>query len=142
MKILSLNKQVVLENVNRLMEIDKVIEGEENWGLDNFLMDVDKKWEYSFMATDEDDILGFIICSIKNGSLYVHRLAVASEHQAKRVGTILLNYVCELASKRNLKSVMLQVKKSNTGAIKFYERNGFKKVGVNGSNYVYKRVIK
>ncbi|MGE5608572.1 MAG: GNAT family N-acetyltransferase [Bacillota bacterium] len=60
----------------------------------------------------------------------IYSLAVDSAHRGKRIGLKLLKkMVAELAS-RGVKRVYLEVEQANTAAVKLYERNGFRRVGV------------
>lgn len=141
MNVEPLTKQNVLENINRLMEIDNaIIDDDESWKLTNFLIDFPMKWQYSFLVMIDDKIVGFIICSVKENTLYVHRLSILEDFQNKKLGSKLIDLILELGSKDNLQNIMLQVKKYNT-AKTFYKKKGFKKIGSNGTNYIYKKVI-
>ena len=143
MRIIKLNQRLIRENIERLIEIDSIIIDEEGtWTLDNFLMELNHKWDYSFAMLVDDQIVGFIICSVKGNSLYIHRLAVLPEYQGKKIGSTLLKYICEICLKQNMNSVTLQVKKFNIEAQRFYERHEFERIGSNGPNYVYKKVIR
>jgi len=143
MKIVQLNKEMVLENIVRLIEIDRAIIDEGGtWTLDNFLMKLNHKWDYSFAMLVDNQIAGFVICSVKDNSLYIHRLAVLPEYQGKKIGSTLLKYICEICLKQHMNCVTLQVKKFNIEAQRFYERHGFERIGSNGPNYVYKKVIR
>ncbi len=142
MKIVRLDKEMISENIDRLIEIDSAIFDEEGaWTLDNFLMDLNHKWDYSHAVLIGDQIIGFIVCSVREDNLHIHRLAILSEYKGKRIGSRLLDYVCNLCVKHGLKCVTLQVKKFNINAQRFYERYGFKKIDSNGPNYVYKKVV-
>lgn len=48
------------------------------------------------------------------------------EYQSKGYGTDLINVLVEKLHSQGIKGVMLMASKENTGAIKFYKRNGFK----------------
>lgn len=136
MRIVKLTKEMVKENIKRLVEIDGVIEG-DSWNIDNFLMDLEGKWDYSYVAVVDNEIVGFVICSIKGDALYVHRMGVLSEYQGKGVGGSLLEYIAELCQKEDMKHIILQVKKFSLKGQRFYESKKFSRVGDNGPNYVY-----
>lgn len=143
MKIVRLDKERILENIDRLIEIDSAIFDEEGtWTLDNFLMDLDYKWDYSLTVLIANQIVGFIVCSVKDDNLHIHRLAILPEYQMNKIGGRLLDCVCDLCVKYCLKYVTLQVKKFNINAQRFYERYGFEMIGSNGPNYVYKKVMR
>lgn len=143
MRIELLSKNMVIENIERLIEIDTTIIDEEGtWKLNNFLTDLNHKWENSFLAIIDNQIVGFIICSVKKESLYIHRLAILPEFQGKKIGKQLLDQICNQVIKQKFDTIMLQVKKFNIIAQRFYEINGFERIGSNGPNYIYKKVIK
>lgn len=50
------------------------------------------------------------------------------DYQGKGYGTKLLETLFEALRKRNVKGVMLLASAENEGAIRFYQRNGFKKI--------------
>ena len=49
------------------------------------------------------------------------------EFQGKGYGTLMINSLLDELKARNVKAVMLLADAENTGAVRFYERNGFKK---------------
>ena len=49
------------------------------------------------------------------------------EYQSKGYGTLMINSLLDELKEKKVKSVMLLADAENTGAIRFYERNGFKK---------------
>lgn len=57
------------------------------------------------------------------------RLYTAREWQGQSVGALLLEHAVKIASERGGNSLWLTVNTNNTGALRFYERNGFVKVG-------------
>jgi ribosomal-protein-alanine N-acetyltransferase len=140
MKIVRLSKKMAIENMNRLIEIDKVIL-DEPWVEDNFLMALNGKWENSFVALEDADIVGFVICSVKGDNMHIHRFAVAREYQGRGVGTLLIEHLFINCNEHNIVYVTVKSKKTNEKAQRFYERRSFKRIGTDGPNYVYKRVI-
>jgi ribosomal protein S18 acetylase RimI-like enzyme len=49
------------------------------------------------------------------------------DYQSKGYGTLMINSLLDELKEKNVKSVMLLADAENVGAVKFYERNGFKK---------------
>ena len=138
MRIMHLNKKMALENINRLIEIDRIIL-DDPWTEDNFLMELKGKWEYSLVALENTNIVGFVICSVKGENLHIHRLVVAPKYQKRGIGAALLEHL--FTNSDRLKYITVKTRKCNTNAQKFYERWGFKRIGTEGPNYVYKREI-
>lgn len=59
---------------------------------------------------------------------YIFMIAVSPEHQNEGIGTQLLKFADEEALSMGYKKCSLLVRRENINAIRFYERNGYKKV--------------
>ena len=55
-------------------------------------------------------------------------LVVKPRHRNKNYGSLLLERLYEASKARTLKTITLEVRKSNGSALRFYEKNGFKTV--------------
>jgi ribosomal-protein-alanine N-acetyltransferase len=140
MKIVNLNEEMVLENMGYLIEIDKTIL-DDPWAFDNFLMDLPHKWEFSLAVLENERIIGFLICSVKESNIHVHRIAVSPEHHGNKTGCALMNHLLADCYKSGIKGVTLKVQNFNIKAQKFYEKLGFKKDGIESTRYLYKKEI-
>ncbi len=135
----------MVEHFDTILEIDKVIPSEENllgWEREEFMLDLPEKWQHSLIATDENScIVGFLIASRHDEAIHIHRMAISSEFQGKRVGTTLIRHLCEKASSNGVATITVKVNKDNLLAIRFYQnfgfcRNGERRAG-NETLYVY-----
>ena len=141
-RVIKLNKEYLIKNIEKFKEIDKVIWDEEgNWTDEKFLKDLKGKWDFSFAVEVDDEPTGFAICSIKENDLYIHRFAVAKGRQNKGMGSKLIEYILENCKENRIGVVNLQVKKINMRAQRFYKRYNFKRIGERGLNYIYRKVI-
>lgn len=61
--------------------------------------------------------------------LYIHVLAVHPDYLRRGVGTALLDFAAETASRRGAKALRLYVWEGNGPAIRAYEKNGFVRLG-------------
>ncbi len=75
-----------------------------------------------FLVALEQKIQGYVIGEIKDERLWIISIAVAPGERLRGVGSLLLDGAIE-RSERD--SVVLTVRVTNRGAIKFYEQNGF-----------------
>ncbi len=142
MTLVQLNPEFVSMRIRDLMVIDFSISTEDNWTLDNFLLELPEKWNYSFVEVENEVMLGFIVCSkVNDSNLHIHRLAVGHDYQNKGVGTGLLNSVLIKARCRRFIYTTLKVSLSNICAQKFYEKNNFYLDYLEGANMVYRRII-
>ncbi|MHC1755339.1 MAG: GNAT family N-acetyltransferase [Methanosarcina sp.] len=139
MSILKLTKGMISERISEFIEIDKVINTDERWQYDNFIIDLDGKWDNSYVFFSGSEIAGYIICSIKNKeSLHIHRLAIKQKYQRKSIGRELINEVFRNADKY-IKYITLKVRKDNIIAKRFYEKNNFRNICLMGDNNIYRK---
>lgn len=91
---------------------------------------------YSFYLLTHLNYLYTVLVSAEaeKDEYYIFMLAVLPEYQNKGLGTKLLEFAEQEALNRRLKKCSLLVRTANKGAIRFYERHGYKKVKT------YKRV--
>jgi len=142
MKIERLSKKIITENIDQLRKIDSFIM-DEPWLENNFLIDFEGKWDYSLYAIDNDEIVAFIICSLKTEeNLHIHRFATLPKYQRKGIGTLLIAHLLANISNSGIKYITVRTKIMNLLAQRFYEKKGFKNMGTDRSDCIYKKVIK
>lgn len=103
----------------------------------NYFTDSINNPEAIFLVAEDNDILvGYIVAAPKEVSyrlskyIEIENLGVSPSHHLKGVGTMLLEKVFNLAKERGFQRAYANSYWENTGAIKFYEKNGFKKIDV------------
>ncbi|MGB5820103.1 MAG: N-acetyltransferase [Saonia sp.] len=62
-------------------------------------------------------------------AIELERIYVSREFQGKKIGASMLNEIKRIVSLKNKTYLWLGVWEENIGAIKFYEKHGFKKFG-------------
>lgn len=80
-------------------------------------------------------IVGYVIFWIKEGQGHIIVIAVDSNYQDMKVGSLLLEKTCFIFKRNNINTVFLEVRKSNIRAINFYKRNGFVKINEEDDYY-------
>ncbi|MBS7655781.1 ribosomal protein S18-alanine N-acetyltransferase [Candidatus Bathyarchaeota archaeon] len=73
-----------------------------------------------------EELIGYIIASLKNRSGHIISLAVHPKFRRKGVGSTLLREILNLMKKAKILFVKLEVNESNVAAISFYKKHGFK----------------
>ncbi|MBQ4819502.1 GNAT family N-acetyltransferase [Aquimarina sp. MMG016] len=87
-----------------------------------------------FFAKSDNNIIGYLKLNsgkaqteiIEGKSLEIERIYVVKDYQGKKIGQLLLDKSIQIAKEMNIDFIWLGVWDKNSGAIKFYERNGFK----------------
>jgi ribosomal-protein-alanine acetyltransferase len=102
------------------------------WTDADYSEEISRPNSYVLRATDNAELVGFIVSRIVPGKTEDHPDAdlynIAVDHTRKRqgIGTKLLVSLLEGLASRRVSSVWLEVRESNSGAISFYKRHGFK----------------
>lgn len=81
------------------------------------------------------EILGYGVMSVAAGESHILNLTVNPDVQRQGVGTRLLKHFLQLACRHNADTVMLEVRPSNTPAIRLYEKLGFNEIGLRRNYY-------
>jgi len=82
-----------------------------------------------YVAEENDRIIGYVISSLKYGKGVIISIAVLPEFRRRGIGSKLMKESLNFLSK-SVDYVELQVKVSNTEAISFYRKLGFKETGL------------
>ncbi len=123
MKIIKMTK----EHLSSVLKLEESIFSSP-WREKAFLEELEKDSSYSFLAVCDDEIIGYCVMStvLDEGSLLL--IAVKEDYRRQGVAKALINKLYEVASKKELSFITLEVRVSNESAIRFYEKEGFEKV--------------
>lgn len=116
------------EHIGAIAEIEKcefgLMEAEKT-----LLKELENKIAAYFVATEENEVLGYIgiwnIC----GEGEVINTAVRQDKRRMGIATRLLNEAFSFCRENNIKALHLEVRETNTPAISLYEKLGFIKDG-------------
>ena len=87
--------------------------------------------KYFFVCELDGRIVGFVAGTVKSPErIHISGIAVDAEHRRKQIGSALLSTIERESYKEGFRKVTLEVRKSNEAAIKFYEKNGYRRTGV------------
>lgn len=87
------------------------------------------------LRTPDDPVAGFCAFWRVGEQIHVNNLAVRPELRGRGLGRQLLDGVLATAARLGATSVTLEVRRSNTPALRLYERAGFRQVGVRRNYY-------
>jgi len=105
------------------------------WTRESYVKFAEEKGSLALVIETDGEIRGFLVGRRVEDQAEVLNLAVVSKHRRKGEGTALLGAAMEEFGARAVKSVYLEVRESNTGAIAFYEKHGFAKMGLRRGYY-------
>lgn len=85
----------------------------------------------------EKIFLGFLMGSfLEDAELYA--LVVRAEFRKKGIGSLLLRDFLDVLQEKNKTSLFLEVSEDNLGALSFYKKLGFEKIGTRPNYYEHK----
>lgn len=91
-------------------------------------------WHF-LVARSGDGVLGYISFTIIIDECQIVNVAVTKEARKLGIGSLLLNEFFGYIKENGARSVYLEVRESNTPAIKLYEKFDFKVTGVSKNHY-------
>ncbi|UHA75427.1 GNAT family N-acetyltransferase [Paenibacillus sp. 481] len=85
-----------------------------------------------YVAKDHDNIIGLVVFYANDLSTkvaYLSHIAVSEQHQNKGIGSLLLQFCCDLSKQYGMRTMKLEVDKLNFKAIAHYEKHHFVAIG-------------
>ena len=111
------------------------------WSRSMFASELAKPSSICLGAFDEEDdaLLGYLIISRYVDAWHVMNVAVAPERRRSGIASTLLNRLFEQTAGDGRRGYTLEVRVSNAGAIRLYERLGFRSRGIRRGYYTDNR---
>ena len=105
------------------------------WQPQDFLEMVEADYAHYYVAEEDGEIAG--CCGIRNiaGEGEITNVAVANKFRRRGIGRALMEYMLKEAALLGMESSTLEVRVSNTPAIRLYESLGFQSEGVRPGFY-------
>jgi len=82
-----------------------------------------------FTVADDELVLGFVLLSVVGSEVEILQIAVEKTTRKRGLGTFLMEGILNWCKDNNVKSMYLEVRKSNRSAVKLYEKTGFEVIG-------------
>lgn len=98
-----------------------------------FVLELSKPSSICLAATDEDGLVGYVICARYADVWHLMNVAVVPQQRRRGIARLLLARLFETAGAEA--RYTLEVRMSNTAAIEMYERLGFRHAGVRPGYY-------
>ncbi len=105
------------------------------WSKESYVKFACEAGSLALVLEADGQIGGFLLGRLAADQAELLNLAVTSAHRRQGAGTALLARAIREWRPRGAKSVYLEVRESNTGAIAFYEKHGFAKTGLRKGYY-------
>src|SRR5919109_1201242 len=133
-------RRLELRDLNAIEEIERA-SYKTPWSRSMFAGELAKPSSICLGAFDPEtgELLGYLIISRYVDAWHVMNVAVVPEHRRRGIASALLSRLFELTGRDTRRGYTLEVRVSNTGAIRLYERLGFRSRGVRRGYYTDNR---
>jgi ribosomal-protein-alanine N-acetyltransferase len=120
--------------------LDAVVTIEEDvfpdaWTRNMFFQDMHAAYAHCYVALQNDAVIGYVNSWCVCDECTINRFAFSKKNQRCGNGSRLLRHLIREALCRGVKTFFLEVRASNTAAVRFYENAGFVKTGLRKSYY-------
>lgn len=132
----------VIELLSQVLEIhaklrpDIFVSGATKYSKAQFKKMLDNKNTYIYVATDDNEVIGYMICELispkfsstmlPNKNFYIDDLCVDEKYRNKHVGKALFEHAKKEAKRLDCYEISLYLWEGNDSAQKFYEKMGMK----------------
>jgi ribosomal-protein-alanine N-acetyltransferase len=131
-------RPLTLGDLNAIEEIERT-SYPTPWSRSMFAGELAKPSSMCLGAFEGDELAGYLIISRYVDAWHVMNIAVAPEFRRRGIATALLERLFELTQDGSRRGYTLEVRVSNDGAIKLYERLGFTGRGIRRGYYTDNR---
>jgi ribosomal-protein-alanine N-acetyltransferase len=112
------------------------------WKFEDYQKEIQNPDSIILSAFFDSKVAGFLAARLisSESSVEIYNIAVSPKNQNKNIGTRLLDYLIKALkdkSKESIKTIFLEVRKSNSKAISFYEKNQFRAFGKRNNFYTH-----
>ena len=126
-----MNVKIEIMNESHLLQVAK-LESEcfsTPWSENALREELTNQHARFFVALCNDVVAGYIGAHNIVGEVYITNVAVFSDFRRQGIAESLIKKLIDVSFCENAEFITLEVRKSNSGAIKLYEKMGFKEVG-------------
>jgi ribosomal-protein-alanine acetyltransferase len=134
-------RKVARNDIERIIDIERSWHHLSHWSVDSYYRLINEdSFTSSYVAEIDDDrgkpkIVGFVIFHVTADVSEIYNIAVEAEHARFGIGKQLMAAAISASRRRNVRKVMLEVRKSNTAAINFYFGFNFRIAGERKNYY-------
>ena len=123
------------EDADAVMAIAAQSPEAANWSKESYVKFASEAGSLALVLDAEGQLGGFLLGRLAADQAELLNLAVSGTHRRQGAGSALLAKAIQEWRPRRAKTVYLEVRESNTGAIAFYEKHGFAKMGLRKGYY-------
>ncbi|MDE6441478.1 MAG: ribosomal protein S18-alanine N-acetyltransferase [Clostridia bacterium] len=113
------------EDILRISEMEKECFPQEPWSYKMLVSGFESENFTGVVAEDDGEIAGYGGITIAADSADIENIAVTEPYRNSGIATSIITELCTLAKAKGVEKVFLEVRVSNTPALRLYLKNGF-----------------
>ncbi len=121
-------------DIPRVYEIERE-SFDDAWDEESFAYSIGSAHDYGIVAVKDDIVCGFLIMRISFDTADIINVCVAEDYRHEGMGTGLLKDALSYGAQMSIIRYILEVRKSNSPAVKLYENEGFVTQGIRKTYY-------
>ncbi len=126
-------RRMTLGDVDRVMKVEHEVY-EFPW-TDKIFNDCIRVGYYCWLALQRQNIVGHAVISVSAGESHMLNLSIAREYQRRGFGKQFIEFLIQQAQAKQVQTMLLEVRPSNTAAINCYNSAGFNEIGLRKDYY-------
>lgn len=95
------------------------------WRREFFASELLADWRFNLVARRGEAVIGYLFAMWIFDELHVNKIAVAEPDRRKGIAGLLMDQCLDFARSNGIRTISLEVRKSNSGAQDFYRQLGF-----------------
>ena len=126
-------RRMTLGDVERVMKVEHQVY-EFPW-TEKIFSDCIRVGYYCWLALQRQNIVGHAVISVSAGESHMLNLSIAREYQRRGFGKQFIEFLIQQAQAKQVQTMLLEVRPSNTAAINCYNSAGFNEIGLRKDYY-------
>ena len=125
-------RPMLLEDIDPVMAIARSLPTAPHWGrsaYEDALREGAAVRRIALAAEHTGETIGFVVARILDPVAEIESIGIAEKAQGYGFGSLLLRAMMEELRNAGIKEIELEVRASNEGAIRLYQRAGFSEIG-------------
>lgn len=116
---------MTIQDIDSILQLEKQLFTSQ-WKEEDFIYEIETNpFSYLYVLIEEEMIIGYAGLWISYEQAEITTIGIKKEYQGKGYASQLMDYLIELAKKKDCETISLEVRISNKKAIKLYEKYGF-----------------
>ncbi len=126
-------RKAVFTDLPQICEIEA--ESINSWTYNQFAEELGRVFSSFIVAEQSGIIAGYTIAWLIAGELQINSIAVKKNFRRKGFGRMMLDYLINNSGPEIISAIYIEVRKSNSEALSFYESYGFTATGLRKKYY-------